>query len=191
MRHRIEPKRPLRKLRHDETRSPSFGTTAARDDGQNARSYISVRSNRTITMERATFGAGCFWDVESFFRAVPGITDAVVGYSGGAVENPAYRQACSETTGHAELVQVTFDPTKVKYDRLLDVFFADHDPTTVNPQAPDRGSEYPSVVFAGRFTLPIVTAIEPFRNFYRADDYDRRYFEKNGLPSCHVNIPEP
>ena len=160
-------------------------------------------------METATFGAGCFWGVESFFRAVPGVIDAVVGYAGGAVDNPTYRQVCSNKTGHAEVVQLSYDPGKVNYDRLLDVFFANHDPTTLNRQGPDYGSQYRSVVFAhsvdqerqarmkvealtkaGRFKKPIVTAIEPFRNFYPAEDYHQRYFEKNGLPSCHVNFPE-
>jgi peptide-methionine (S)-S-oxide reductase len=160
-------------------------------------------------MEKATFGAGCFWGVESFFRAVPGVADVVVGYAGGSVENPTYRQVCSDTTGHAEVVQIAYDPAKVNYDRLLDVFFANHDPTTLNRQGPDYGSQYRSVVFAhspeqerqartkvealtkaGRFKRPIVTAIEPFRNFYRAEDYHQRYFEKNGLPSCHVTLPE-
>ena len=160
-------------------------------------------------MEKATFGAGCFWGVESFFRAVPGVIDAVVGYAGGTVDHPTYRQVCSDKTGHAEVVQLTYDPGKVNYDRLLDVFFANHDPTTLNRQGPDYGSQYRSVVFAhskdqeqqarikvealtktGRFKKPIVTAIEPFRNFYPAEDYHQRYFEKNGLPSCHVNFPE-
>ena len=160
-------------------------------------------------MEKATFGAGCFWGVESFFRAVPGVSDVIVGYAGGKVENPTYRQVCSDTTGHAEVVQIAYDPAKVNYDRLLDVFFANHDPTTLNRQGPDYGSQYRSVVFAhspeqerqarmkvealtrtGRFKRPIVTAIEPFKNFYRAEDYHQRYFEKNGLPSCHVTIPE-
>ena len=99
-------------------------------------------------MEKATFGAGCFWGVESFFRGVPGVTDVVVGYAGGSVENPTYRQVCSDTTGHAEVVQITYDPAKVNYDRLLDVFFANHDPTTLNRQGPDYGSQYRSVVFA-------------------------------------------
>jgi peptide-methionine (S)-S-oxide reductase len=156
----------------------SFGASGAGDDGQNARSYISVRSNRIRTMERATFGAGCFWGGESFFRAVPGVADAVVGDAAGAV-------------GHAEVAQVTYDPTNVNYDRLLDVFCANHDPTTVNRPGPDHGSLSCSVLFAGRFKRPIVTAVEPFRFFYRAEDYHQRYFEKNGLPSCHVNIPEP
>jgi peptide-methionine (S)-S-oxide reductase len=160
-------------------------------------------------MEQATFGAGCFWGVESFFREVPGVTDAVSGYAGGHVENPTYRQVCSGTTGHAEAVQVTYDPAKVGYDRLLDIFFANHDPTTLNRQGPDVGTQYRSVIFAhtpaqerlarakiealtaaGRFRRPLVTAVEPFRNFYRAEEYHQRYFEKNGLPSCHVRMPD-
>jgi peptide-methionine (S)-S-oxide reductase len=160
-------------------------------------------------MEKATFGAGCFWGVESFFREVAGVIDAVAGYAGGAVDNPTYKQVCTDTTGHAEVVQVTFDPTKVSYERLLDIFFMNHDPTTLNRQGPDFGSQYRSVIFthspeqaaaaeakkaaltkAGKFKRPIVTAIEPFRNFYRAEEYHQRYFEKNGLPSCHVQMPE-
>ena len=159
--------------------------------------------------EIATFGAGCFWGVESFFREVPGVIDAVSGYAGGKIENPTYRQVCSDSTGHAEVVQVTYDPAKVNFERLLDVFFANHDPTTLNRQGPDHGSQYRSVIFAhspeqeaqarakvaaltkaGRFKRPIVTLIEPFLNFYRAEEYHQRYFEKNGLPSCHVNLPE-
>jgi peptide-methionine (S)-S-oxide reductase len=160
-------------------------------------------------MEKATFGAGCFWGVESFFREVPGVVDAVAGYAGGAVANPTYRQVCTDTTGHAEVVQVAYDPAEVSYDRLLDVFFANHDPTMLNRQGPDAGSQYRSVIFAhtpeqealarakidqltkaGRFRRPIVTAVEPFRNFYRAEEYHQRYFEKNGLPSCHVSLPD-
>ena len=160
-------------------------------------------------METAVFGAGCFWGVESFFREVPGVVDAVSGYAGGSVADPTYRQVCSGSTGHSEVVQVTYDPAKVSYDRLLDVYFANHDPTTMNRQGPDVGSQYRSVIFtqtseqesqakqkieqltqAKRFKRPIVTAVEPFRNFYRAEEYHQRYFEKNGLPSCHVRMPE-
>ena len=140
-------------------------------------------------MEKATFGAGCFWGVESFFREVPGVADAVSGYAGGHVDNPTYRQVCSDSTGHAEVVQVTFDPAKVSYDKLLSVFLANHDPTTLNRQGPDVGTQYRSVIFthspeqekaarakidelakAGRFKRPIVTTIEPFKNFYRAEE---------------------
>jgi peptide-methionine (S)-S-oxide reductase len=160
-------------------------------------------------METAVFGAGCFWGVESFFREVPGVVDAVSGYAGGNVANPSYKQVCSGNTGHAEVVQVTYDPAKVSYDRLLDVYFANHDPTTMNRQGPDVGSQYRSVIFAEtpeqeskakqkieqltqakRYKRPIVTSVERFRNFYRAEEYHQRYFEKNGLPSCHVRMPE-
>lgn len=158
-------------------------------------------------MEKATFGAGCFWGVESFFRQVPGVADAVCGYAGGNVANPTYKQVCSDCTGHAEVVEVTFDPAKVSYDKLLDVFFANHDPTTLNRQGPDVGAQYRSAIFfhspeqeraahakketlgtSGRFKRPIVTTIEPAPAFWRAEEYHQRYFEKNGLPSCHVNL---
>src|SRR5579872_793757 len=156
-------------------------------------------------MEKAIFGAGCFWGVQSFFREVPGVVDAVSGYAGGTVPNPGYRQVCSGNTGHAEVVEVTYDPAKVSYDQLLDIYFGNHDPTTRNRQGPDVGDQYRSVIFTldaeqerkanakiaqltqeKRFPRPIVTAVEPFRNFYRAEEYHQRYFEKNGLPSCHV-----
>lgn len=158
-------------------------------------------------MEKATFGAGCFWGVESFFRQVPGVEDAVSGYAGGKVDNPTYRQVCADNTGHAEVVEVTFDPNTVSYDALLDVFFANHDPTTLNRQGPDVGTQYRSVIFfhspeqeraarakiealtkSGRFKRPIVTTVEPAPAFWRAEEYHQRYFEKNGLPSCHVNL---
>jgi peptide-methionine (S)-S-oxide reductase len=159
-------------------------------------------------MEKTTFGAGCFWGVESFFREVPGVLDAAAGYAGGDTANPTYRDVCTGTTGHAEVVQVSFDPAIVSYERLLDIFFANHDPTTPNRQGPDVGTQYRSVIFAHtpeqeraarakidtltaqtRFKRPIVTQIEPFGQFYRAEEYHQRYFEKNGLPSCHVRMP--
>jgi len=160
-------------------------------------------------MEKATFGAGCFWGVESFFREVPGVVDAACGYAGGQVDNPTYKQVCTDRTGHAEVVEVSYDPAKVSYDTLLDIFFANHDPTTLNRQGPDVGSQYRSAVFvhspdqeakarakksaldtSGRFKRPIVTSIEPAAKFWRAEEYHQRYFEKNGLPSCHVKMPE-
>lgn len=158
-------------------------------------------------MEQATFGAGCFWGVESFFREVPGVVDAVAGYAGGTTQNPSYKDVCSDRTGHAEVVEVTFDPQKVSYDRLLDVFFQNHDPTLLNRQGPDVGTQYRSVIFthspeqesaahakkdslAGRFKRPIATSIEPAGPFWRAEDYHQRYLEKNGLPACHVRMPE-
>ena len=158
-------------------------------------------------MEQATFGAGCFWGVESFFREVPGVVDAVAGYAGGHTERPTYKDVCSDRTGHAEVVQVTFDPQKVSYDRLLDVFFENHDPTQLNRQGVDVGTQYRSAIFthspeqeraarakkealAGRFKGPIVTSIEPAQTFWRAEEYHQRYLEKNGLPACHVRMPE-
>jgi len=160
-------------------------------------------------MEKATFGAGCFWGVESFFRQVPGVADAVAGYAGGCMKNPTYQDVCSDETGHAEVVEVTFDPAKVSYDKLVDVFFANHDPTTLNRQGPDVGTQYRSVIFthsdeqariarekkaaldsSGKFKRPVVTTVEPAPAFWRAEEYHQRYFEKNGLPSCHVNFAE-
>lgn len=158
-------------------------------------------------MEQATFGAGCFWGVESLFREVPGIVDAISGYAGGQTQNPTYKEVCSDKTGHAEVVQVTFDPTKISYDKLLDVFFQNHDPTQLNRQGPDVGTQYRSVIFAHspeqeraarakkeeyapRFKRPIMTSIEPAKPFWRAEEYHQRYLEKNGLPSCHVHLAE-
>ncbi len=160
-------------------------------------------------MEKATCGAGCFWGVESFFRQVPGVIDAACGYAGGAVANPTYKQVCTDRTGHAEVVEVTFDPSKVDYGKLIDVFFMNHDPTQLNRQGPDVGTQYRSVIFthgpdqecvarekkealaaSGKFRRPIVTTIEPAPAFWRAEEYHQRYFEKNNLPSCHVNYAE-
>lgn len=159
-------------------------------------------------MEKATFGAGCFWGVESFFREVPGVIDAVSGYAGGHVANPTYRQVCSGMTNHAEVVQVTFDPTKIRYEKLVDLFFKMHDPTQLNRQGPDHGTQYRTVIFAhspeqarvakqkiaelsasGRFRRPIVTTVEDAQPFWRAEEYHQRYFEKNG-GSCHVSYAE-
>jgi peptide-methionine (S)-S-oxide reductase len=157
-------------------------------------------------MEKATFGAGCFWGVESFFREVPGVIDAVSGYAGGHAANPTYRQVCSGATNHAEVVDVTFDPAKVSYGKLVDLFFKMHDPTQLNRQGPDHGTQYRSAIFthspeqariaqerkdaaAGRYKRPIVTTIEPAQTFWPAEDYHQRYFEKNG-GSCHVSFKE-
>lgn len=159
-------------------------------------------------MEKATFGAGCFWGVESFFREVPGVSDAVSGYAGGHVANPSYRQVCTGATNHAEVVEVTFDPAKVPYEKLVDLFFKMHDPTQLNRQGPDHGTQYRTVIFAhspeqariakakiaklsasGRFRRPIVTTVEDAQPFWRAEEYHQRYFEKNG-GSCHVSYAE-
>jgi methionine-S-sulfoxide reductase len=154
--------------------------------------------------ETATFGAGCFWGVEWVFRKVPGVLDAVSGYSGGTTADPTYREVCSHTTGHAEVVRVTFDPAVVSFEQLLEVFWAMHDPTQVDRQGPDVGDQYRSVIFTEtpeqavaatesrakaqpRFQRPIATAIEPLAAFYPAEGYHQRYYEGNGhTPYCHV-----
>jgi peptide-methionine (S)-S-oxide reductase len=154
--------------------------------------------------EIATFGAGCFWGIEAAFRRVPGVVDAVVGYSGGKTANPTYKDVCTDETGHAEVVQVTFDPAKLTYEKLLDAFWAMHDPTQVNRQGPDSGSQYRTAIFihspeqeaaakkskaaldaSGKFRRPIATEITPAGTFYRAEEYHQRYLEKRGAASCH------
>jgi peptide-methionine (S)-S-oxide reductase len=159
-------------------------------------------------MEKALFGAGCFWGVEDFFRQVPGVQDAISGYAGGEVANPTYKQVCSDTTGHAEVVEVTFDPAKVGYATLVELFFKMHNPTTRNRQGPDFGSQYRSAIFthgpeqariaaevrdrvaaSGKWKTPIVTQIEPARPFWPAEEHHQRYFEKHG-GSCHVSYAE-
>ena len=148
----------------------------------------------------ATFGAGCFWGVEAAFREVGGVLEVLSGYAGGTVDDPTYRQVCSDPTGHAEVVQITYVPSVVSYEQLLDRFWSLHDPTTLNRQGLDIGSQYRSVIFyhtaeqeasarpsketvntSGRFRNPVVTAIEPAATFYLAEEYHQKYFEKNGL----------
>src|SRR3972149_3091763 len=150
-------------------------------------------------MERATFAAGCFWGVETVFRQVKGVTGATVGYTGGSFEKPTYKDVCTGKTGHAEALEVEFDPAQVSYEELLAVFFENHDPTTLNRQGPDLGTQYRSAVFyhtpeqmmaakamkeklevSGRHKRPIVTEITPASKFYRAEEYHQRYFEKRG-----------
>lgn len=157
------------------------------------------------TLARATFAMGCFWGVEVTFRNTPGVRDAIVGYTGGTTENPDYRAVCTGRTNHAEAVLVTYDPAVVSYEQLLDVFWANHNPTTRNRQGPDVGTQYRSAIFyhddqqkalaeasmaaleaAGRFPNPIVTEIVPAARFYEAEDYHQRYLEKRGLASCHI-----
>ncbi len=151
-------------------------------------------------MKKATFGAGCFWGVEATFRKVAGVRSALVGYSGGSFENPSYEDVCSGKTGHAEVVQLEYDPSEASYEDLLEVFWSCHDPTTVNRQGPDIGTQYRSAVFfhdtdqesaaitfkeklqsSGRYSSPIVTEITPAEAFYPAEDYHQRYLEKRGL----------
>jgi peptide-methionine (S)-S-oxide reductase len=162
-----------------------------------------------MQQEIATFGAGCFWGVEATFRLIPGVTNAACGYSGGKTLNPTYKQVCTEETGHAEVVQVTFDPAKVSYETIVDTFFRMHDPTQLNRQGPDIGTQYRSVIFyhspeqakvaeavktrrgsMPKYKKPIVTTIEPAQTFYRAEEYHQEYFTKNGLEN-HCHLPQP
>jgi len=159
-------------------------------------------------MEKALFGAGCFWGVEHFFREVPGVANAVSGYAGGTTDSPTYRQVCHDETYHAEVVEVTFDPAKVGYGTLVDMFFRMHNPTQRNRQGPDIGTQYRSVIFthgpeqariaaekkaaldaSGKWEQPVVTQIEPAPTFWRAEESHQRYFEKHG-GSCHVSYAE-
>jgi peptide-methionine (S)-S-oxide reductase len=156
-------------------------------------------------MAKASFAAGCFWGVEAAFRQVDDVLETAVGYSGGRTENPTYESVCSGRTGHAETVEVEYDPAKVKYDQLLDVFWENHDPTTLNRQGPDVGEQYRSAIFfqtpeqeaaaiaskenrekSGRYKRPIVTEIKPASTFYRAEEYHQRYLEKHGLAHCRI-----
>lgn len=156
-------------------------------------------------MATATFGAGCFWGVEAAFRQVEGVTETAVGYMGGSLESPTYQQVCTDSTGHVEVVQVEFDPARVSYQRLLEVFWSCHDPTQVNRQGPDVGTQYRSVIFyhdeeqaaaarisrdrlaaSGSLTRPIATSIEPASAFWRAEEYHQRYLERRGLASCRL-----
>jgi peptide-methionine (S)-S-oxide reductase len=156
-------------------------------------------------MAKATFAAGCFWGVEATFRQLPGVISTRVGYTGGNSVNPTYHDVCTDRTGHAEAVEVEYDPTKISYDQLLNVFWENHDPTQLNRQGPDWGTQYRSVVFfhspeqetaaknskktleeSGRFNKPVVTQIVPATTFYEAEDYHQQYLEKRGLASCHI-----
>lgn len=155
--------------------------------------------------EYATFGAGCFWGVEAAYRQIKGVVSTTAGYEGGRTENPTYRDVCSHTTGHAEVVRVEYDPERVSYDTLLSVFWENHDPTQLNRQGPDVGDQYRSVIFyqtpeqqaaalaskerleqAGTFRKPIVTQIVPAETFYPAEEYHQQYLEKRGLSTCHI-----
>lgn len=159
----------------------------------------------TPEYQTATFGAGCFWHVEHEFRQVEGVVATAVGFSGGTVEDPGYKQVCTGTTGHAEVVEVVFDPKRVSYEKLLDTFWACHDPTTLNRQGPDVGSQYRSVIFyhspeqkaAAEASKEkqqavrdkkVVTFIEPFDAFYRAEEYHQQYFAKHGQVGCAASV---
>lgn len=156
-------------------------------------------------MKLATFGAGCFWGVEELFRQVPGVLSTAVGYCGGHTQNPSYEDVCTDETGHAEVVQITYDPSKVDYRQLLKIFWENHDPTSLNRQGPDEGTQYRSVIFfhdleqeqmartsrdelekSGRYHRPIVTELSPAPAFYKAEEYHQQYLQKRGLGSCHI-----
>ncbi len=159
-----------------------------------------------MSTEKATFAAGCFWGVEATLAAVPGVISTAVGYEGGTLDNPTYKDVCTDQTGHAEVVELVFDPDKIGYSELLDKFFALHDPTTLNRQGPDWGTQYRSVIFyhsedqkaqaeakieqlttEGRYKpRHIVTRVEPAGSFWRAEDYHQKYLEKRGQASCHI-----
>jgi len=156
-------------------------------------------------MEKATFAAGCFWGVEATFRALPGVTATRVGYIGGNTVDPTYKDVCTNSTGHAEAVEVDYDPARISYEKLLDVFWENHDPTQLNRQGPDWGTQYRSAIFfhspeqeaaakaskeklekSGKFSKKIVTQIVPAVTFYEAEDYHQQYLEKRGLATCHI-----
>ena len=156
-------------------------------------------------MDKATFGAGCFWGVEAAFQQMKGVTATAVGYAGGTLKDPTYQDVCTNRSGHAEVVQVEFDPSQVSYDDLLRVFWENHDPTTLNRQGPDVGTQYRSVIFfhtpeqeaaakaskealskSGRFKRPIVTEIQPAPQFWSAEEYHHPYLEKRGQTHCHI-----
>lgn len=158
-----------------------------------------------VATEKATFGAGCFWGVEARLNELTGVLDTATGYEGGTVSNPTYKDVCTDTTGHAEVVEVLFDPARIRYESLLDAFFSLHDPTEVDRQGPDVGSQYRSVVFAhteaqraeareriaelnasGVYRRPVATAVEPAASFWRAEEYHQRYLEKRNMVACHI-----
>jgi peptide-methionine (S)-S-oxide reductase len=157
------------------------------------------------TLEKATFGAGCFWGVEAAFRQIKGVISTSVGYSGGSYQNPSYRDVCTGSTGHAEVVEVVYDPARISYDDLLKVFWENHDPTQLNRQGPDWGHQYRSAIFfstpeqqvaavaskerlekSGKYRRPVVTEITSASQFYQAEDYHQQYLEKRGLSHCNI-----
>ena len=177
----------------------STASASEKSQAQAAKAELTTSQKPDGKYAQAMFGAGCFWGVEATFLQVPGVIDVASGYSGGHIDKPTYKQVCTDSTGHAEVVHVTYDPTKVTYDQLLNVFFQLHDPTQKNRQGPDVGSQYRSAIFtygdeqarlaeasrekwqkSGRFNRPIATTIEPAAEFYRAEEYHQRYYAKHG-----------
>lgn len=160
---------------------------------------------KAVILQKATFAAGCFWGVEETFRQTRGVIGTAAGYTGGAPSQPSYEQVCSGRTGHAEAVEVTYDPNQVTYETLLKTFWENHDPTTLNRQGPDVGEQYRSAIYvhspeqeaaanaskasleaSGRFRRPIVTQIVPASTFWRAEEYHQQYLAKRGSSSCHI-----
>ena len=156
-------------------------------------------------IEQTTFGAGCFWGVEETFRKLPGVIETAVGYMGGTTERPTYEQVCTDRTGHAEVMQVTYDSEKISYEKLLEIFWNSHNPTTLNRQGPDVGTQYRSAIFyhtpqqkeiaekskeelekSGKWKSPIVTEITPAQNFWKAEEYHQKYLMKRGEDACHI-----
>jgi peptide-methionine (S)-S-oxide reductase len=177
-------------------------TGSRRTVASRAQSFHRAPSMKT---EKATFGAGCFWGVEETFRKLKGVVSTAVGYAGGTKDNPSYEDVCTDETGHAEVVEVEFDPSQISFNQLLDVFWSNHNPTTLNRQGPDVGTQYRSVIFYHspeqkaaaesskdeleknrRFNGPIVTQIEPAPRLWRAEEYHQRYLEKRGQPHCAI-----
>lgn len=174
-------------------------------DAQGMASNASNDPTSNSPTEIAMFGAGCFWGVQSKFDKMPGVIETAVGYAGGSVPNPTYKQVCTDETGHAEVVHITFDPTKISYQQLVDAFFTLHDPTQLNRQGPDYGSQYRTVIFyyspaqqttaqetiqrlgaAKKFARPIVTQVVPAAEFWRGEEYHQKYLKKRGLDDCSL-----
>ena len=185
--------------------SKSGGTPAASPSSPPGGSLSIGAWEPREVLVKATFAAGCFWGVEATFRAIEGVLGTEVGYTGGQTQNPTYKDVCTDETGHAEAVQIEFDPARVPYEKLLEVFWENHDPTTLNRQGPDVGTQYRSAIFfhspeqeslakaskaqletTGRFKRPIVTQILPAPTFYKAEEYHQQYLEKRGLAHCHI-----
>jgi peptide-methionine (S)-S-oxide reductase len=196
---------PINVMHEDPQHPPQQHADAeSQQQPQQEPSQQDLRSS-TVAMEKAVFGAGCFWGVEARFGELSGVLDTAVGYAGGELEHPTYKEVCTDRTGHAEVVEVTFDPSRLTYESLLDTFFALHDPTQVNRQGPDWGSQYRSVIFttteeqnreakakiaelsaSGAFRKPIATQVLPSTTFWKAEEYHQRYLEKRGMVSCHI-----
>jgi peptide-methionine (S)-S-oxide reductase len=187
------------------TQTPA-GHAEPASTGKPAPTTQNIPPDAMARSQQADFAAGCFWGSEATFREVPGVLTTEVGFEGGSTTNPTYEDVCTDKTGHAETVRVTFDPQKVSYQKLLNIFFENHDPTTVDRQGPDFGTQYRSVIFyhspeqkkiadaekekrdkSGDYVGPIVTQILPAKNFFRAEDYHQEYFEKQGEHyTCHL-----